>query len=127
LSNSSVRPSQLREDVEQLLGQAVREVLLVLVRTHVGERQYADGLAVDARRGIALVSRVAANAAGPGVVGPAQYQRDGEADDQEGRNERDGPFWQPEGREHDVRDLHDQPAGHEIYDRDTKDLAVLEF
>ena len=35
---------QLRQQVEQFLRQAIREVFLVLARTHVRERQHRDGL-----------------------------------------------------------------------------------
>ncbi len=38
--------------VDQLFGEAVREVLLVALRAHVGERQHGDGRRHGANRGI---------------------------------------------------------------------------
>ena len=50
-----LQPRDLRQEIDDLLGQAVAEVLVVLVRAHVGERQHGDGgLRVVRRRGGAV-------------------------------------------------------------------------
>jgi hypothetical protein len=39
----TLRPATVRQQVDDLLGQAVAEVLVVRIAAHVGERQHGDG------------------------------------------------------------------------------------
>src|SRR5207249_9736569 len=42
-ATGDLQTGDLGQDIDDLLGEAVAEVLILLVRAHVGERQYGDG------------------------------------------------------------------------------------
>jgi hypothetical protein len=65
--------------VQQVLGQAVGEVFVVLVRGHVDERKHGGGLLAE-RRGRPGISRAAGNAA---AQEPAERERGEDGRDRE--------------------------------------------
>jgi hypothetical protein len=172
------QPLHLGQDVQQLLGEAVREVVVRLVVAHVDERQHGDRGRADARRSgrhgrcrarrrrvgdafaageaiehqhadrqhqepadhqvelarrrvrdrlAAIDEMLALQALGRQLVDPREDERRYETERKQTQHQTRGPVRKREHVGQKLGDLQDDPAGHEVEQRDTDDVAAPEL
>ena len=146
---------QPREDVEQLLGHAVGEILLFRFAADVRERQNRDGWLFVHRHVAGAIGRLTlevpdngqrregccddedsdtrTRARGrPDTVGghfehPREHERDGKSEHDDEDEDAQRPRRRPECWKPDGCGLHDEPRHHQVGTAHLEDLAVLEL